>query len=425
MALPTAEPNGDDNDRRSRSITSPFVAFKKFADEQFSTLMSQTFGTSPFLLSPAVSYHQFKKDYEDWLKEARNEETRFTHAFADASEPATKCPYREPAAATMAGAEARDLQSFLGGTEYDEDDVMLKRPRIPPDQVGIPLSYILTSPYSPINLETQLPELSSAPTTLRAAFEDLLRIQSGLPLSVHPSEQSRSAETPSQWVSTMINLMIAQRADNVSSRQMSSRNVFKQKECPYMSEQSREGATCTANETEGSLGNILSQAMAFLVTPDQLGNLIDAVVKDGFEQTSHGCELDEVADEAVHEDLLDELVDESSMQKPFTELDVIQRLLGIQRPPSTSKILDLVAQGRRKKQDWEAESHDIISTLETTSKTRLPDGSVSTKITLQKRFSDGREESVETHHQQSPPAERPSAKWDRKREQHEKGWFWN
>ncbi|RMY98667.1 hypothetical protein D0862_07474 [Hortaea werneckii] len=70
---------------------------------------------------------------------------------------------------------------------------------------------------------------------------------------------------------------------------------------------------------------------------------------------------------------------------------------------------------------------DVLSSLTTTQTTRLPDGTVTTKVILKQRFADGREETEEKLHtyqdshqlQQAEEAQRPEQAEKRK------GWFWS
>jgi len=78
------------------------------------------------------------------------------------------------------------------------------------------------------------------------------------------------------------------------------------------------------------------------------------------------------------------------------------------------------------------EKPDILSQLTTTQTTRMPDGTVTTKLVLKQRFADGREEvheSVQTSReevsrvgQNNDVAKHEAAKVDGKKKQ---GWFWN
>lgn len=117
-------------------------------------------------------------------------------------------------------------------------------------------------------------------------------------------------------------------------------------------------------------------------------------------------------------------------ENEVTELDQYERFLGAQYPtPLPSPAPESSDQG-------------LISTLTTTERNKLPDGSIHTKVVLKKRFSDGREESTETLHtaydsQQpipkgTPPASRPIKEAiphgesnSEAKESKRKGWFWS
>ncbi|TKA29553.1 hypothetical protein B0A50_03566 [Salinomyces thailandicus] len=69
---------------------------------------------------------------------------------------------------------------------------------------------------------------------------------------------------------------------------------------------------------------------------------------------------------------------------------------------------------------------NVLSSLTTTQTTRLPDGTVTTKVLLKQRFADGREETEEKLHTYKEPlqaAEAPAAPESAKSEK--KGWFWS
>ncbi len=74
-----------------------------------------------------------------------------------------------------------------------------------------------------------------------------------------------------------------------------------------------------------------------------------------------------------------------------TELDLYERFLGAQNSSfvqSGTEPSSIIPTSKNEKLD-------ILSTLTTTERRKLPDGSIHTKVVLKKRFSDGREESTE------------------------------
>lgn len=80
-----------------------------------------------------------------------------------------------------------------------------------------------------------------------------------------------------------------------------------------------------------------------------------------------------------------------------TELDLYGRFLGGQPTGSTTSTSTQTSDNSNENQAT-SEKSSVISTLTTTQRRTLPDGSVHTQVVLKKRFSDGREESTETEH---------------------------
>jgi hypothetical protein len=78
-----------------------------------------------------------------------------------------------------------------------------------------------------------------------------------------------------------------------------------------------------------------------------------------------------------------------SKDMPATELDEYERMLGRTHAP-----------GAITQKSEESKPLSILSTLTTTERTVAPDGSVTTKVVMKKRFANGQEESSETVHTQ-------------------------
>lgn len=104
---------------------------------------------------------------------------------------------------------------------------------------------------------------------------------------------------------------------------------------------------------------------------------------------------------------------------PETELEAYERLLG---PTTTEKNTAIT------------NPPSILATLTTTERTVAPDGTITTKVVLKKRFSDGKEESsetVHTHRGDGPPRDLLKTFEDRDQPSQEnpanpkKGWFWS
>ena len=111
-----------------------------------------------------------------------------------------------------------------------------------------------------------------------------------------------------------------------------------------------------------------------------------------------------------------------------TELDAYEHVLAKAQPPAQPQ----------------SRQPSILSTLTTTERSVAPDGSVTTKVVLRKRFADGREESSETVHTQrgqeqseardpwaalqksfAPADEAKRGELAKKEETKKSGWFWS
>lgn len=82
---------------------------------------------------------------------------------------------------------------------------------------------------------------------------------------------------------------------------------------------------------------------------------------------------------------------------------------------------------KSKKEVEKMKKPDILSALTTTQTTRLPDGTVTTKVVLKKRFGDGREEvseSVHTYHEGDYADRRVMGTEESEEKNSGKGWFW-
>ncbi|KAI4122597.1 MAG: hypothetical protein LQ338_005721 [Usnochroma carphineum] len=136
-----------------------------------------------------------------------------------------------------------------------------------------------------------------------------------------------------------------------------------------------------------------------------------------------------------------------------TELDLCKLFLGSRRPAARGNTSNQTfATNANANAEVDSDKPSLISTLTTTERRTLPDGSVYTQVVLKKRFSDGREESTETEHtthgthrpelrkqitqgpKGSSTSSAPSLGYDGKvkqalgqkiEEQKKRGWFWS
>ena len=422
-------PSDEENKRqKAQDDANPFILFRRFADDQMSTLMNGVFSISSLFGSSSTPPRHSLQDYEKLLEEARESSQRraceaeeagrimdvhtrvhkeFQH---DAREPHSendggtlRCPYRPPerempwleqpsldvcamddatrSCLSLAILALRNPVAILGAAS-----------KLGEPLPSVPVPYLLYSPYSPLWLEQQ-PHLCDHGAKWRAAFEDLLIVQSGQELP--PMSSARKQESSRDWARTMIHSAMCKREDNF--------------EAPSSA------AAETSENTRQHLG-----LLSYL---------------NSLRQPENDADED---DDADNDDLVESDDDE------ITELDMYDRIFGSQQS-SVKRVARAAGQSFAHLQPdcSPAEADDkkpsVLSTLTTTERTTLQDGSVHTKVVLKKRFSDGREESTETVHNQNAirPTQNITSKTvrdeDSKKPSNDKGskenkssgWFWS
>lgn len=422
--------------------TNPFVAFRRFADEQMSTLLNSVFGLQIPFGSSSSSPDRSMKDYQAWLQEARdsrdrldreaqemekimdvytrahNEQQEFAPTQDNMQQPISeddkplRCPYRPieqevPMNSHPLPFSEVDRQVTSHTTPLPPFGMTLPRDFLATSLLGqqtpsISVAYLIFSPYSPARLE-QSPTLRERGIPWREAFEDLLAVQSGQDISTEASK--RPSMSTSDWLWDMIGIAVREKGRGMQERHQASRPTSE-----------------TARRQPGFLDRFADSRQ-----PEN----------DADEDDDDGDDFDE---------------DDDDDEEEITELDLYNRFLGFgniaSEPDPISSILGQSAsrsfahlQHDSTPAETESNRPSILSTLTTTERTTLQDGTVHTKVVLKKKFSDGREESTETVHTQNPvpqgsaqtqqmgkSRERDDGKSERRQEGKEKksrGWFWS
>lgn len=358
--------------------TNPFVAFRHFADDQMSSLL-QSFIGLPSVFHGSSSKSRPSSDDDVWLQEARD----LRNQLARESEEAAKMV-------------SIFRNAFNEGHNRTHDE-----------------SHVTSCPYRPMDQE--MPHRSKEPPldpTLPPIIPFLL---SGLSRSL----VSRSElDTPRLWpvvyaASSPYSPLWLEHQEPLCTQGNKWRNAFEdlialQSGKSMLEKGARRdhenGASWVTSMLErGLLGNRWQMIDVQQRASEQLLP-VAAKTTTGL---PHNAEENEV-----------------------TELDLYERFLGAQYPSPLSEPAP------------ENDSQGLISTLTTTERNKLPDGSIHTKVVLKKRFSDGREESTETLHttydsQQSVPKDTMSVSTATNRaipqnesnpevkESKRKGWFWS
>lgn len=420
-------PSDEENKRqKAQDDTNPFISFRRFADDQMSTLMNGVFSISSLFGSSSTPPRRSLQDYEKLLEEAR--ESSQCRAYEaeeagrimdlhtrvhkevqhDAQEPASdndgktlRCPYRpperempwpeQPSLDVCAMDDAtRSCLSLAILALCDPGTVLGTGSKLGEPLSSVPVPYLLYSPYSPLCLEQQ-PLLCDHGAKWRAAFEDLLVMQNGQELP--PMSSARTQESSRDWARTMMHSAMCVREENT--------------EAPS-------GAAAETSENIRQYPGLLS-CLNSLSQPEN-----DA----------------DKNDDADNDDPAENDNDE------ITELDMYDKIFGSQQS-SINRVARAAGrsfallQPDRSPAEANDKKPSVLSTLTTTEWTTLQDGSVRTKVVLKKRFSDGREESTETVHNQNAfhPTQDAALKTIRdvdskkpdkgSKENKSSGWFWS
>ena len=415
----------------------PFEAFRRFADEQMSALLMSLTGRPPN--APKVSPSESSESNDDlpWILRGTSEEARrryrqaqremneyLSEQEAEAAErlgsrndEQPRCPYR-PADQETPQSDQMPFNKFVRKRmdEPDSDSSSAEDDLGHWDSPTWPVRYLITSDYSPLYLETEL--RSQGPgQKWRHAFEDLIAIQSGMDMENRDS--TRSKQCSGNWFDSMLHreLFGAPRHeaehDNPHSETPTSVD-----EAGY----SPEGIHCQARHTLHA----------------QSPNKQDRKHKDEADENDEYDEDDNATDEDL-EDSAEALAEIDQhifgLHGPFFfNTDFIQRLAS-QAFREASQLEDKSASRMQMQSTDDKGKPSLISTLTTTERTTLPDGSVHTKMVLKKRFADGREENTETvhtsrDHRPTIVSEKADALQNGKTDEAEtpkqktKGWFW-
>lgn len=394
-----------------------------------SNLVTTVLSLSPSFGSSNQSQERALHDYQAWLQAARHPpqhedreaqyaehlidiyrkarddsaQEELQRAIQEADEP-LRCPYRPSHQETPS--HKSDQSSLLqaeSGAHVPRSFLVADLPGnvTPPGPIGYPLY----DPYSPFQLEKQY-KLRNIGIQWGEAFQDLLSFQDGEHISDDFSQEG-IAQT-CEWVRRICEQVTSQEQKHEEASSQSALAALEQKIRPW-------ALLAGMRKSRDNMG----------------GNQ-----EDDFDDEEGDDDLD-VEDEA------------HSSEEQMTELDLYKHLWGFPRvssnqEPSTTSQSQSRSYAHMQHDSTPTEEDgakpSILSTLTTTERTTLQDGTIHTRAVLKKRFSDGREECNETTHTQNPPPKpqcQPPAKAIQEGGKHQdspdgvgdgkksKGWFWS
>ncbi|KAL9100963.1 MAG: hypothetical protein Q9163_003727 [Psora crenata] len=441
----------------------PFIAFRRFADEQVSSFVNLLFGSTPFPTNSLSSAKGLEQDPDAWFtdvrgsqeqhkreaeeaaqiislctraqKDASNTDNKVIHEQAEEDISSMACPYRNVQQHPSDSKESHDPFICLrektrsafshqchASSPLHPDLLLLQILGPPGPRSGVPLSSMGHGEYSILRFEQQQP-FSDHGSIWRAAVEDHPSIQNGQGCSGSSWEGSDNAMTYPQWASDIISLVIDK---GMRQREEAGEG--------FGGDMTRNAANFPdAEEGDCTEKNYKRNVM------DGLTNLLLGLgLGDASANANHKAAT--AVDEYTEGEAIDQKEDlEERSDQEATEFDLYEYFLRKQDPSMTESSVTeshTAAQPQHHISPSTASKMNnptVLSTLTTTEKTTLPDGTTHTKVVLKKRFSNGREESTETIHTQSALPEMPqqpatdtTKEPDTERNRREgKGWFWS
>ena len=415
----------------------PFEAFRRFADDQMSALLMSLTGRPPNAPNAPPSETSESDDDLPWILRGTSEAARrrYRKAQREMNEYVTeqeaaateklearndeqpRCPYR-PADWETRQRHQRPYNKF-GREQIDESDNAWSWAE---DELGSrdpttwPVRYLFTSDYSPLWLETEL-RLQGRAQKWRHAFEDLIAIQCGMDMENRDSTQPKQCSR--NWIGSMLH------RDFFGAPRHDPEYVSPTGEAPSNNDE--------ASGLPEGIHRRVRQMLCAQPLSKQEREHAGETDEDDEEYDEGEYDTDEELEDKAEAALADIDQHMFGLSGHLFNTDFIQRLAS-QAFREVSQLEKSTSTMRVQATDDEGKP-SLISTLTTTERTTLPDGSVHTKMVLKKRFADGREENTETTHttkdqrstvvsEKADALKNGGADEAEKPKEKTKGWFW-
>ncbi|KAE8380811.1 hypothetical protein BDV26DRAFT_119626 [Aspergillus bertholletiae] len=482
---------GDDNSTRDRDASAPssqlwpdddnpFVAFRRFADEQISSMLQSVTGLPSMVTAPPPNHWSIFADdryYRDtYTRHRESGDGNETDPYTGSSDSTDNPPSRSRLPGSddhwqsnrtkrhPASHDPFDIDFFFDSffDRFWFDDRVSSRffhPYNRPlfssminDESSVwPVTYLMFSPYSPLHLERQAQYRSSrehgvfsslmstlnlsaehdpAEPQWREAFEDLLRLENGKPMLDRDSADVSKRESGKDWLHGLVKRgSLGDRFKYISGTegQPWSTITFDNSKSTEDDHNLAEGDASSDNaKAEISWGDAEPGSVTELDMYERFLADIAAREREFFK--------------GAHESPLLRLLFEDGYRAPNNRTSW-QKENQVEDPESR---LDQVS-GDNQKTVSETDSqsatntspletnnsvaeknHYVISTKTSTERIRLPDGSIQTKTVRTQRFADGQEESDESVEVVNPPQvnREPNSPERAPSDEKPNGWFW-
>ncbi|KAL4923755.1 uncharacterized protein BDV17DRAFT_276331 [Aspergillus undulatus] len=462
------QPPSPESSRQLHDDENPFVALRRFADEQFSSMLQAVVGL-PSSFGPPRSERWTIFDEESYRDHQRRQRENYTENNGDgetnnADAPSTSGSQNStnnditPTSKSQWPSESTSDINLFFDSFFDRcwlSDSMSSRLfypyRNPPfstmtsSQSPIwPVNYLMFSPYSPLHLERHARYrsrrdqgvFSSLMSSMsfsseadhdpdeprwREAFEDLLRLENGKAMLDRDSGSLAKRESGYEWLQGLV------KRGSLGTGWKFSAGSDAQPSSITLDNSRREDRSLTDTEQEQSVTPTSDEAHAKPLTEQDMYDRFLADI-DARER--------EFASDFHNSPLLRFLLEERRRNR--------NGLFPSERDfnDETETWLELVSGGSKKSvpdtqstetplepapaalespvtTDKASAENYVVSTQTSTSRVTLPDGSIQTKIVKTKRFADGRVETDSSTDVSHPPQREGGSESDGK-----SGWFW-
>ncbi|KAJ9629439.1 hypothetical protein H2203_001813 [Taxawa tesnikishii (nom. ined.)] len=421
--------------KRPQDEDNPFIAFRRFADEQFNTLI-QGFNAIPDMLSNAKA--RADEQHRQWEQHLRDGKDKFDEEMSQVwkdfgglqntplgwggwgRRPERAAEGAKMVTVTDEAREAAKILIFQASNANRESNVDPKKVlslfRDNGDTMDAPwlsVDWFKNSPYSPLQLERHK-HLHQQGSMWRAAFEDLMCAHLGKELSAWEAWFGRvnNQKLYATWAQPGMDWMLGLQCRGVLPPQLPSLyqlHPFDSRERNMLFNDAISGRHRWGWPSRLVKHDFEALAREVADTSDleeETGTAAEKATNEGKRaMQDHRRGLDR-----LEADDKQGLQAHPKPETPQTELDAYERFLGkahetgaqteSQQPLSAAQPQQQTKPASSQQPEQEIAPQEsqstVLSTLTTTEQTTLPDGTVTTKVVLKKRFSDGREESTET-----------------------------
>ncbi|KAL3462566.1 hypothetical protein BJX64DRAFT_277102 [Aspergillus heterothallicus] len=464
---PTSSP---DRSRQWPDDENPFVAFRRFADEQISSMLQSVMGL------PSISTHPqsdrwtiFTDDQSYRDAQMRHERQRHDY-YENNNDKKTNNSGNDNGDASRSGNPESlstednrsenlfDIDMFFDSffDRFWPDDHVSSRffqpyhrplfsSMMSADSPVWPVNYLMFSPYSPLHLERQAryryhrdqgvfssimssmslsSEFDSEEPRWREAFEDLLRLENGKPMLDREPSAVAKPESGKDWLQGLVkrgslgdHWKYAAGSESQPWSRITLERADRGREPERNLPEGEKPDTPVTKESE-------SPSLTELDLYDRFLADIEARERDFFGGSYHSPLLRFLLEDSRRgRDAILPSDPEHGEEDTETWLELISggNKSSISEPPKDLSLPTVPAV-----EGPPAETTHVVSTQRSTERVRLPDGSIQTKTEITKRFSDGREETNEFTEVVNPPQrdQHSPDKSGSSPEQKNNGWFW-